>query len=165
MLLRPFGKDEQSFVLYVPQWQAVEKACDCGLGQLAQRLAPLVHLLETGLENQPGGLIGALAAGRFGEARLSDLVELLAQGLVGGGKSTTDAYALVRAVLHESLERGRSPLLEFGYLGFQIASRAAIGFIDEAPVGEPKGAPAKPTARRRSRTARPASPTSTPARP
>lgn len=164
MIRHPFGREERAFLLNVPQWQAIERASDCGLQEIAQRLAPLIHLLRTGTEGRTGGLLGAVASGAMGSARLTDVIEICAQGLIGGeNQSPTAAYAVVRAVFQEAMNHGHSPLLEFGPLAWELASRAVIGFEEEQP-GEPKGAAGKAKAgRRRSREARPASPRSTPA--
>lgn len=160
MLTRPFGRDERAFRLLVPQWCDVEKTCDSGLCEIAARLAPLVSLLGSGLPE--GGLLSAMANGMFGRARLNDVREVVLQGLIGGGLTSTEAGALVRMVFDEALKAGKAPMLEFGPLAFDILSLAILGLPDEPPpTGEIKAAPTKARSRR-SPTAKPASRLSTP---
>jgi len=156
MLVRAFGRDERPFVLKVRGWREVEKTCDAGLGVIAARLAPLVQLIELGTSGFPGGLIAAVASGALGSARIDDVREPIFQALIDGGSvTTTEAGALVRAIFDEEAAQGRSPMLQWAHLAFAIVAQALIGLEDE-PAGEtPAAGPAK--ARRRSRTARPAS--------
>lgn len=162
MLTRPFGAEERPFVLRGRGWRELEKARDCGLGVIAARLAPLVSLMSAGAAAWPGGLMGAIAAGQLGPARLDDVREPILQGLIDGGMTSTEAGALVRKVFDEAIEAGRGPLLTFAPLAFEIVSGALIGLEDEPVLGETTAAAPKPAkARRRSPTARPASSSST----
>jgi hypothetical protein len=166
MLTRRFGPEERAFLLRVPQWQEVEKRCDCGLIEIMARLAPIMALIERGLKD-PGAVVRAAAQGQFGSAHLKHIREPIAQGLIGGGLSTTDAYALTDAVFELAIQEKRLVFLEFGALALEIVSAALFGPVDEAAdearrrEGEPKGAAGK--GRRRSPTARPGSERSTPA--
>jgi hypothetical protein len=160
MLLRPFGKQERAFLLLIPQWREVEKTCDAGLAVIAARVAPLIALLHQGLDGYPGGVIGAIGNGHFGAARIDDVREPILQGLVGGGMSSTEAGSLVRLVFDETVRAGKSPLLEFGYLAFEVLTQALIGLEDE-PLGEKKAARKRKPPSRRSPTARPGSSSST----
>lgn len=166
MLTRAFGRDERPFRLCVAEWRAVEKACDSGLAEIAARLAPLVGLLQAGLGDFPGGLLQAVAAGHLGRARLDDVREVVLQGLIGGGLTSTEAGGLVRTVFDEAVAAGRGPMMEFAQLAYDILAQALIGLEDEPiPVGETKAAEPPKGPSRRSRTARPDSPRSTPTPP
>jgi hypothetical protein len=133
MLSRPFGRDERSFRLRVPEWRAVEKACDAGLGEIAARIAPLVGLIEGGSQAMPGGLLAAIAAGGLGRARLDDVREPILQGLIGGGMSSTEAGALVRHVFDEAASQSKAPMMLFAGLAFDVLAQALIGLEDEPP--------------------------------
>jgi hypothetical protein len=167
MLRRAFGPEERDIGLKTRGWREVEKTCDSGLGEIAARLAPLVNLVEVGPTGYPGGLIAAIAAGHLGGARLDDVRAPILEGLIDGGLGSTPAGVLVRMVFDEAAGAGDAPLLRWAHLAFEIVSHAMIGLKDEPPgeaLGEPKAAaPAK--GRRRSTTARPASPRSTPPAP
>lgn len=154
MLTRAFGRDERPFVLNMAGWREVEKVCDAGLGVLAARLAPLVQLIEADPDKLPGGMIGAVAQGWLGSARIDDVREPILQGLIGGGMTPTEAGILVRTVF----DTERAPMLTFARLAFLILQQALIGLEDE-PLGETT-APRTAKPPRRSRTAKPASPTS-----
>jgi hypothetical protein len=162
MLTRAFGRDERSFILKCRGWREVEKALNSGLGEVAERLAPIVRLVQPSvLKGYSGGLIEAIAAGNLGAARLDDVREVLLQALIDGGTMSTEAGALVRLVFDEAIAAGKGPMLIYAPLAFEIVASAIIGLEDE-PLGEPKGAGAeKAKAPRRSRTAKPDSPGST----
>lgn len=161
MIVRRFGRDEQTFRLKLANWREVEKRCDAGLGEIAARLAPVVRLLDADLNTQDG-LLAVMAHGGFGSARVDDVREPILQALIGGGKSSTEAGALVAMVFDEAITAGRAPMLEFGYLAFEVVADALIGLEDER-LGETKAAEQQPrAARRRSREARPGSRKSTP---
>jgi hypothetical protein len=161
MITRAFGRDERPFILKCRGWREVEKTCDAGLGIIAARLAPVVRLVQAGVEGLPGGLLAAIAAGNLGSARLDDVREVLLQALIDGGMSSTEAGALVRLVFDEAIAAGKGPMLLYAGLAFDIVASAIIGLEDE-PLGEPKGAVAEAvTPPRRSRAARRGSPTST----
>ena len=159
MLIRPFGTQERPFALKGAQWRDLEKARDCGLGQIAARLGPLVTLKQQGAAN----VMAAISAGYLGSARLDDVREPILQGLIGGGMSSTEAGVLVRNVFDEDVNAGRGPMMTWGELAFAIVTDALIGLPDEVTdgddLGEPKAPAKKPV--RRSRTAKPVSPTST----
>lgn len=160
MIEKAFGAERRPFRLLGAQWRDLEKARDCGLGVLAARLAPLVALKETGPAAYPGGLMGAVAGGHLGSARLDDVREPILQGLIGGGLSSTEAGELVRKVFDEALARDQGPMFIWCDLAFEIVSTALIGLEDEPiDAGELKGA-AKVPPKRRSRTARRGSSTS-----
>ena len=157
-LTRPFGRDEHPFVLTIAGWRDTEKTCDAGLGLIAARLAPLVGLIAVG-PTLPGGMIPAIAAGQLGAARIDDVREPILQGLIGGGMTPTLAGALVRGEFDALASAGRSPMLTFALLAWEIVTGAIVGLPDE-PMGESEAtSPAE--ARRPSPTARPASPAST----
>lgn len=166
-IVRAFGSEERAFVLLVSGWREVEKACGCGLGVIAGRIAPLIQILgfPGGAAAYPGGILAAAAGGLMGSFKVDDLREVLKQGLIGGGLSSTEAGALVRAVFDEEVARGHGPALRWAPLAFDLIMGALVGMEDEPIVapGEPKAAKRKPS--RRSRTAKPASETSTPAAP
>lgn len=160
MLVRAFGPEERPIGLKVRGWREVEKTCNAGLGEIAARLAPLVNLIEVGAKKYPGGFVAAIAAGHLGGARLDDVRAPIVEGLVDGGMPTTAAGALVRMVFDEAAGAGDAPLLVWAHLAFEIVAHAMIGLKDEPPGEVTAATPA--TGRRRSRTARRASPTSTP---
>lgn len=159
MLSRPFGRDEHAFVLTVAGWREVEKTCDAGLGVIAARLKPLVDLITAG-PALAGGLPAAIGSGYLGSARLDDVREPILQGLIGGGMTSTLAGVLVRAEFDALATAGRSPMVAFALLAWEIVMGAIIGLPDE-PLGE-SVATSPPKARRRSPTGKHASPTSTP---
>lgn len=161
MIRRAFGENERAFRLNGASWRDLEKAQGCGLGVIAARLAPLVALRQMGASGFPGGILGAIAAGHLGDARLDDVRETLLQGLIGSGEATsTEAGILVRKVFDEDLERGRGPMVVWAGLAFDILTRAIVGLDDEPQPGEKPAATGQP--RRRSRTAKPGSPKSMP---
>jgi hypothetical protein len=141
MIVRAFGREERSFVLKCRGWREVEKACDTGLGVIAARLAPLVRLTQ-GAPPTAAQLIGAIAAGGLGAARLDDVREILLQALQDGGLTSTEAGALVRLVFDEAVAAGKGPMLLYAPLAFELAAAAIIGLEDEAPPGERQGAAA-----------------------
>jgi hypothetical protein len=135
MLTRAFGRDEHPFRLRVAEWRAIEKTCNSGLAEIAGRIAPVVLLMAGGLARHPGGLLGAIAEGQMGSARLDDVREPLVQGLIGGGMGSTEAGALVRMMFDEVLGAGHAPMLAYAELAFAILAQALIGLEDE-PLGE-----------------------------
>ncbi len=156
MITRQFGTEERSFKLLVDQWRNLEKARDCGLGEIAQRLAPLVQFKASKLDGD-NALMRAITSGFLGAARLDDVREPILQGLIGAGLTSTMAALIVRAVFDEEVNKGKGPLLAWCDLAFEIVTDAIIGLPDEprvAPPGETPadGAKAKPA--RRSRTAK-----------
>lgn len=161
MLTRMFGVAERPFRLLGAQWRDLEKARDAGLGEIAARLAPLVRLIELGVGDKPGALTLAIAGGHLGAARLDDVREPILQGLIGGGMNSTEAGALVANVFDEALREERGPMFRWAPLAFAIVTQALIGLEDEPQQGERKAAPPEDPGRRRSRTARPASSSST----
>jgi hypothetical protein len=140
MIRHQFGTEEQAFRLRVGEWRDVEKACDAGLGEIAARIAPLASLVRAGAASIPGGLIGAVAAGGLGRARLDDVRAPLLHGLIGGGRTSTEAGALVRLVFDEAIAAGRGPMIEFADLALAIVLQAIVGLEDESPPGEPAAA-------------------------
>jgi len=144
VIRHPFGADEQAFRLRVGEWRDVEKACDAGLGEIAARIAPLAALVETGTQSV-GGLMAAVAAGGLGRARLEDVRAPLLHGLIGGGRTSTEAGALVRLVFDEAIAAGKGPVIEYAPLALAIVMQAIVGLADEAedePPGEPEAAEA-----------------------
>jgi hypothetical protein len=161
MITRAFGREERAFILKVRGWRETEKACVSGLGEIAARLAPIVSLVQRGVAGIPGGLLGAIAGGALGSARLDDVREVLLQALIDGDMTSTEAGALVRLVFDEAVAAGKGPMLLYADLAFDIVASAIIGLEDE-PLGEKPGAEATaPEPNRRSRTARPGSANST----
>jgi hypothetical protein len=165
VIVRRFGAEEHAFLIRVPEWRDLEKKLDVGIGVIAARLAPFVQLINLpgGVGGYPGGMMAAISAGLLGSARVDDVREVLVQGLIGGGMSSTEAGALVAFVFDEEVRRGRGPMMRWAQLAFDLCMACIMGLEDEPiQAGEPEGA-AKKTRARRSRTARRALPTSTPA--
>jgi len=143
MIRHAFGSEEQAFRLRVGEWRDVEKACDAGLGEIAARLAPLASLVELGGTAAVGGAMAAIAAGGLGRARLDDVRATLMHGLIGGGRTSTEAGALVRLVFDEAIAAGKGPLLQYAPLALAIILQAIMGLPDEAeadPPGEAEAA-------------------------
>jgi len=143
----PFGAEERKFRLGIRQWEAIEARCDAGPPELLSRLRPLVNALQMKL-----GLRQIMASDLMGRWRIHDVREPILQGLIGGGMGSTEAGVLVRAVFDEKLS------LEFAPTAYLILEAAWFGPEDDPP-GETRAAPETPPKRRRSRAARPASPT------
>lgn len=144
MIRHPFGTEEQAFRLRVGEWRDVEKACDAGLGEIAARIAPLAALVQAGAGGA-GGLMAAVASGALGRARLEDVRAPLLHGLIGGGRTSTEAGALVRLVFDEAIAAGKGPVLEYAPLALAVVMQAIVGLADEAedaPPGEPEAAEA-----------------------
>lgn len=144
MIRHQFGTEEQAFRLRVAEWRDVEKACDAGLGEIAARLAPLAALVRAGASG-PGGFMGAVAQGALGRIRLDDVRAPLMFGLIGGGRTSTEAGALVRLVFDEAVAAGKGPAVEYAGLALAIVMQAIVGLEDEAeddPAGEPEAAEA-----------------------
>jgi hypothetical protein len=138
MLNRQFGEDEHGFVLQTRGWREVEKTCGAGLAVIAARLAPLVNLIEAGPAARaafPGGVNGIIAAGHFGSAMLDDVRAPILQGLIDGGRTPTEAGALMKVNFDLALANGEPVMLRFGQLAFDVLSHALIGLLDE-PLGE-----------------------------
>lgn len=162
MIVRLFGAQERKFILLVAPWRDLEKNRNAGLGAIAQRLAPLVQLKANGIDNA-GGLFMAVMHGAMGAALMDDVRETLLQGLIGGGMTATEAGALVAKIFDGEVAAGKGPVLNWCDLAFDIVMAALIGLPDEPRTdqpGEPK-ADATPAKRARSKTAKPASATST----
>jgi hypothetical protein len=167
MLTRAFGRDQHTFRLRVAEWREVEKTCAAGLAEIGARLSPIVQLvglIDGDPANYPGGLLAAIADGRFGRARIDDVREPILQGLVGGGLTSTEAGALVRLVFDEEIAACRAPFVVFSELAFSIIGQALVGLADELP-GEQAATTAQKKSRRRSRMAKPASSKSMPPAP
>jgi hypothetical protein len=144
LIRHAFGSEEQAFRLRVAEWRDVEKACDAGLGEIAARLAPLAALVQAGASG-PGGVMGAVAHGALGRMRLDDVRAPLMFGLIGGGRTSTEAGALVRLVFDEAVAAGKGPAVEYAGLALAIVMQAIVGLGDEAeddPAGEPEAAEA-----------------------
>ena len=144
MIRHAFGSEEQAFRLRVAEWRDVEKACDAGLGEIAARIAPLAALVQAGASG-PGGLMAAVASGALGRTRLDDVRAPLLFGLIGGGRTSTEAGALVRRVFDEAVAASKGPAVEYAGLALAIVMQAIVGLADEAeddPSGEPEAAEA-----------------------
>jgi hypothetical protein len=143
MIRHQFGTEEQDFRLRVGEWRDVEKACDAGLGEIAARIAPLASLVEAGVAAQAGGLLSAISRGALGRARLDDVRAPILYGLIGGGRTSTEAGALVKKVFDEAIAAGEGPLLVFAPLALGIVLQAITGLPDEMepePPGEAEAA-------------------------
>jgi hypothetical protein len=143
VIRHPFGTEEQAFRLRVGEWRDVEKACDAGLGEIAARIAPLASLVEVGPAAQAGGLLAAISRGALGRVRLDDVRAPILFGLIGGGRTSTEAGALVRLVFDEAVAAGEGPLLVFAPLALGIVLQAITGLPDELEAddaGEPEAA-------------------------
>ena len=142
----PFGPDERTFRLGIGQLRAIEERCDAGAPELLMRLGPLVRALRAKLTYRQ-----ILTAGLMGTWRIDDVREVLLQGLIGGGMPPTEAGVMIRAYFDEKMS------LDFAPLAFLVLEAAWTGPEDDPP-GEPLATTEAP-ARRRSRAAKPASPT------
>lgn len=143
MIRHQFGTEEQAFRLRVGEWRDVEKACDAGLGEIAARIAPLVALVDAAGEQAAGGLMSAITAGGLGRLRLDDVRAPILYGLIGGGRTSTEAGALVKLVFDEAIAAGQGPLLVYAPLALGIVLQAITGLPDEleaADPGEPEAA-------------------------
>ena len=143
MIRHAFGSEEQAFRLRVAEWRDVEKACDAGLGEIAARIAPLASLVELGVSAQAGGLLASISRGALGRVRLDDVRAPILFGLIGGGRTSTEAGALVRLVFDEAVAAGEGPLLVFAPLALGIVLQAITGLPDELetdPPGEAEAA-------------------------
>jgi len=140
-----FGTEEQAFRLRVGEWRDVEKACDAGLGEIAARIAPLAALVETGGETGQAGFLGLVASGGLGRARIDDVRAPLLHGLIGGGRTSTEAGALVKLAFDEEVAAGRSAVVRFAPLALAILLRAIVGLSDEAEADPPGEAEAAAT--------------------
>ncbi|MCA6272738.1 MAG: gene transfer agent family protein, partial [Phenylobacterium sp.] len=103
MIRHQFGTEEHGFLLRVGEWRDVEKACDAGLGEIASRIAPLVALVDLAGTETAGGLMQAITAGGLGRLRLDDVRAPILHGLIGGGRTSTEAGALVKKVFDEAV--------------------------------------------------------------
>lgn len=157
MITRAFGLEERHFQLTVAGWRDLEKLTGLGLGEIAQRLAPMVELKAKGIAADK--LLAAISAGYLGQARLDDVRGPLLYGLIGGGMTMTDAGILIGKVFDDGVIKGQGPMWQWCDLAFAIVTEALIGLADENLEDLPKKQPAavgtKPS--RRSKTARPAS--------
>lgn len=131
MLTQPFGEEERSFLLTIKTWRAVEQNTGLALQTIAQQLGPMIELLRADLSKTPGGLAGAIIAGRLGSATLDHVREPILQGLIGGGMTPTEAGVLVRKVFDEQIPVGGRPFLEFAPLAFEILMQALFGWADD----------------------------------
>ena len=131
MIRHQFGTEEHGFLLRVGEWRDVEKACDAGLGEIAARIAPLVALVDLAGKETAGGLMQAITAGGLGRLRLDDVRAPILHGLIGGGRTSTEAGALVKLVFDEAIAAGQGPLLVFAPLALGIVLQAITGLPDE----------------------------------
>lgn len=131
MIRHQFGTEEHGFLLRVGEWRDVEKACDAGLGEIAARIAPLVALVDLAGKETAGGLMQAITAGGLGRLRLDDVRAPILHGLIGGGRTSTEAGALVKTVFDEAVAAGQGPLLVFAPLALGIVLQAITGLPDE----------------------------------
>jgi hypothetical protein len=154
-----FGGEIRKFRLTVPDLAKLQhpSECDAGPGVIAGELARAVQILELRREKKLSTL-AAIGAG-LGAWRVEFVTRPLFHGLVRGGMAPNDAGRLIRQNIEE---RGFLGLLENVTLAFQVVTGATHGPGDD-PVGEPDGAAAARTPRRkpRSRAARSASRPST----
>lgn len=156
MITRAFGLEERHFQLTVAGWRDLEKLTNHGLGEIAQRLAPMVQLKASGITADK--LLTAIAGGYLGTARIDDVRGPLLYGLIGGGLTLTEAGILVAKVFDDSVVKGQGPVWAWCDLAFAIVTEALIGLPDESLGDSP---PKKQTAAvgtkpgRRSKTARP----------
>lgn len=166
-ITRAFGAEERAFVLKVRGWRELEKARDCGLGMIAARLSPIYQFVNAKLPTDDADaraalLVRAISAGSLGDVRIDDVREPVLQGLIDGGLDSTTAAILVRKVFDEAINSGEGPIIRWAPLAFEIVVGAIMGLEDEPQPGERKAAKKAEPLRRRSPTAKPASPTSTP---
>jgi hypothetical protein len=145
MIRHQFGTEEQDFRLRVGEWRDVEKACDAGLGEIAARIAPLASLVEAGGEAFGSGVLATVVAGGLGRARLDDVRAPLLYGLIGGGRTSTEAGALVKLAFDEEIAAGRSALIRYAPLALAVIVRAIVGLPDEAEPETPGEAEAAGT--------------------
>lgn len=147
-----FADGEYRFALGLQQISELEKKCDAGLGRIyARTLAARFGL-------KPDEVVPTEA-----EYRFSELVEVIRQGLIGGGQGQVDgsevkvssirANELVNAYLLTPATR--NPVRETWALAAAILSALIEGY--SPPKDEPAAAPVAQTTgsttRRRSRTA------------
>lgn len=144
----PFGTEERVFRLGYREWEKLDETLDCGPGELLQRLAPMVRAVQAGLT-----LPEMLIAGTMGTWRARDPREVILQGLLGGGMTSTEAGILVRQQFEENMAWKLVPL------AFDIIQASWSGVASE-PMGEKKAAKPKRQSRP-SRAAKSASPPST----
>jgi len=149
----PFGNGSYRFALGLEQIKEIERAADAGLGAIFARTSKGRYGFKEG-EIYP----------ELAEYRFPELVEIIRQGLIGGGEGEVDgqpvsvsavrANDLVRAYLLDVNTRLR--LTEIWMISYAVLHALVHGYTPPKK-DEPAEKPATPTngstTRRRSRTA------------
>lgn len=107
-------------------WPGGEHDFALALGQL--------RALQTSTDAGPAELLRRVAGGSW---RVDDLIEILRQGLIGGGMAPKEAGQIVVRLFEQ-----RGPL-RFVEPAYRVLGAALVGPEDD-PVGEPTGAPTPP---------------------
>lgn len=120
-----FAGEERDFRIRLGEIRRIEGKCGARVGEIAQRLARAVSVM-----NQAGGnLVEALAAGI--EIAADDVHETLYQGLVGGGMKPDQASKLLRM---EIGDRGLRGLVD--NVGVALMVLVATQRVPEEALGE-----------------------------
>lgn len=143
-----WGDDEVTFRIGMGQWRHVQEKCDAGPGEIYRRLIVVATALEKGIT-----LGQAAAMGMIGEWRIDDVREVIAQGLIGGGRSDLEARALVALRVDRDVDFAAHLALAYNIV------KAGLGDVPDERVGEPPGV--GPRKKTRSRAASSAGPSST----
>ena len=98
---------EHEFALPIGQLRAVQQNTNAGPEELLQRMAR-------------------------GAWRVDDLIEVIRQGLIGGGMKASEAGPMILKLFDQH------PLAQFREVAYQILAAALVG-VEDDPVGEPEG--------------------------
>ncbi len=150
-----FGNGEYKFALGLEQIKEIERACGAGIGAIYARTSKGRYGLAEG-EIYP----------ELAEYRFTELVEIIRQGLIGGGEGTIDgmdvkvsavrASELVQAYLL-GLSDTRIVMTQIWMTAYAILHALIHGYAPPKkaePAAEPATHTKGSTSRRRSRTAR-----------
>lgn len=147
-----FGLDAHLFRLGWGDWKRIQEATDCGPFEMMGRLGIAMAAMANGLNTMDGLLMAASCKLGPQDARM-----VCYHGLIGGGMERDAAARLVNQVM------GDLPAANLD-TAHAIVVASLYGAKDETP-GEPVAAEVETKGRRRSKTARSASPASTPPAP
>jgi len=96
-IVLPFGDGEYRFFLGMKQIVAIQEKCGAGIGEVISRIC-------TGRFGAVTETVGSIVEGKY---RVEDIVEVIRQGLIGGGEGEVDgipvtvnevrAHSLVKA--------------------------------------------------------------------
>jgi hypothetical protein len=138
-LTLPFADGEYQFHLGLAQINEVQKACNAGIGEIFARLCRGRFFKLT-----PSGEV-AIGDPMQAEYRIEDLVNVIRQGLIGGGQGKVDGQSVVvdaqraKELIDNYVLGEDAPLKDSWALAAAILQARIEGYdVPEAPAAKPK---------------------------